>query len=224
MRYRKVVAGVALIATLASVAVPGVVGSQPPSPAAPIDEALFQSVNVASITGSASTTPTLDPANRAAGAQDGTSVVIDPGEPPAEAGRPNGATIQPTAPTRSVVKPKPTPRPVVVTARSSGSAGGGSSSGGSWRWDPEVSWYGPGFYGNRTACGQEYTRTIMGVAHRSLPCGTRVTFRNPSNGRTSTVPVIDRGPYVDGRQWDLSGALCTALDHCYTGPIQWRFP
>ena len=226
MRYRKVVAGVALIATLASVAVPGVVGSQPPSPAAPIDEALFQSVNVASITGSASTTPTLDPAVRAAGTQDAASVVIDPAEPPVEAGRPNGPKIQPSSPTRSVLKPKPKPRPApVVTSRAPSSSGSsGSSSGGSWRRDPEVSWYGPGFYGKRTACGQAYTTTIMGVAHRSLPCGTRVTFRNPSNGRTFTVPVIDRGPYVAGRQWDLSGALCTALDHCYTGPILWRFP
>jgi rare lipoprotein A len=60
------------------------------------------------------------------------------------------------------------------------------------------------------------------VAHRSLPCGTKVTFRNPSNGRTVTVPVIDRGPYVSGRQWDLSGGLCVYLDHCYTGPIQYR--
>ena len=92
-----------------------------------------------------------------------------------------------------------------------------------WRWDPETSFYGPGFYGNRTACGLAYTKTIIGVAHRSLPCGTRVQFRNPANGRVVTAPVIDRGPYVAGRIWDLSGGLCRALDHCYTGPIEWRF-
>jgi len=45
----------------------------------------------------------------------------------------------------------------------------------------------------------------------------------PSNGRTITVPVVDRGPYVAGRQWDLTGGLCVALDHCYTGPIYWKF-
>ena len=55
-----------------------------------------------------------------------------------------------------------------------------------------------------TACGQKYTKTMMGVAHRTLPCGTLVTFRNPANGRQITVPVIDRGPYVAGRQWDMS--------------------
>ncbi len=64
----------------------------------------------------------------------------------------------------------------------------------------------------------------LGVAHKSLPCGTLVTFRNPANGAVVTVPVIDRGPYVAGRNWDLSAATCTALSHCYTGPIQWRFP
>lgn len=88
--------------------------------------------------------------------------------------------------------------------------------------DSNVSWYGPGFYGNRTACGLAYTKTILGVAHKSLPCGTLVTFRNPDNGRTETVPVIDRGPYAAGRQWDLSGGLCVALDHCYTGKIYYR--
>jgi hypothetical protein len=86
------------------------------------------------------------------------------------------------------------------------------------------SWYGPGFYGSGTACGQTYSQTILGVAHRSLPCGTRVTFRNPRNGRTITVPVIDRGPYVSGRLWDLSRGTCEALGNCYTSTIQWRLP
>jgi rare lipoprotein A (peptidoglycan hydrolase) len=92
-----------------------------------------------------------------------------------------------------------------------------------WRFDPDISWYGPGFYGSGTACGQQYTREIMGVAHRSLPCGTLVTFRNTVNGRQVTVPVIDRGPYVTGRTWDMSRALCEYLDHCYTGTIEWRW-
>ena len=88
--------------------------------------------------------------------------------------------------------------------------------------DRNVSWYGPGFYGHRTACGYAYTKTIMGVAHKTLPCGTLVTFKNPKNGRIATVPVIDRGPYVAGRQWDLSGGLCVYLDHCYTGSIYYK--
>jgi hypothetical protein len=92
-----------------------------------------------------------------------------------------------------------------------------------WIYDHELSWYGPGMYGWRTACGYTLTTTLIGVAHRTLPCGTLITFRNPSNGRTVTAPVVDRGPYVAGRQWDLTGGLCTALAHCYTGPIYWRY-
>jgi rare lipoprotein A (peptidoglycan hydrolase) len=92
-----------------------------------------------------------------------------------------------------------------------------------WRYDRNVSFYGPGFYGKRTACGLAMTTTLMGVAHRSLPCGTLITFRNPANGRVKTVPVVDRGPYVAGRVWDLTGALCTYLGHCYTGAIEWRW-
>ena len=89
-----------------------------------------------------------------------------------------------------------------------------------WRFDPNISWYGPGLYGNGTACGQKLTKELVGVAHRTLPCGTMVTFRY--NGKTVTAPVIDRGPYVSGRTWDLSKGLCTLLDHCFTGTIEWK--
>jgi len=91
-----------------------------------------------------------------------------------------------------------------------------------WRFDADISWYGPGFFGSGTACGQVFTSRLMGVAHRTLPCGTLITFRNPANGRSITVPVIDRGPYVSGRQWDMSRGLCEYLRHCYTGSIEWR--
>lgn len=72
-----------------------------------------------------------------------------------------------------------------------------------------ASWYGPGFYGNRTACGQTFTAQILGVAHRTLPCGTQLTLTY--GGRSVTVPVIDRGPYVAGRTLDLSSATKIAL-------------
>ncbi|MFN2520483.1 MAG: septal ring lytic transglycosylase RlpA family protein [Candidatus Limnocylindria bacterium] len=72
-----------------------------------------------------------------------------------------------------------------------------------------ASWYGPGFYGNRTACGQVYTTQIQGVANRTLACGTIVTLTY--GGRTVSVPVIDRGPYVAGRTLDLSNATRLAL-------------
>jgi hypothetical protein len=72
-----------------------------------------------------------------------------------------------------------------------------------------ASWYGPGFYGNRTACGQVYTPEIIGVAHRTLRCGTILVLEY--RGRTMTVPVIDRGPYIAGRTLDLSNATRLAM-------------
>src|SRR5438132_2188556 len=72
-----------------------------------------------------------------------------------------------------------------------------------------ASWYGPGFYGNRTACGQLYTPEILGVAHLTLPCGTMLTLTYGT--RSLTVAVIDRGPYVVGRTLDLSNATKLAL-------------
>jgi hypothetical protein len=72
-----------------------------------------------------------------------------------------------------------------------------------------ASWYGPGFYGNRTACGQTYSPEILGVAHLTLPCGTLLTLTYGSH--SLTVAVIDRGPYIVGRTLDLSNATKLAL-------------
>jgi rare lipoprotein A len=73
-----------------------------------------------------------------------------------------------------------------------------------------ASWYGPVRRGRTTtACGVTLDRTTVGVAHRTLPCGTPVALYY--KGRTIVVPVIDRGPFVDGRTWDLTHATFTAL-------------
>jgi rare lipoprotein A len=72
-----------------------------------------------------------------------------------------------------------------------------------------ATWYGPGFFGNRTACGQVLTETTVGVAHRTLPCGTNVALLY--EGRALIVPVIDRGPYADA-DWDLTQATARALE------------
>jgi peptidoglycan lytic transglycosylase len=72
-----------------------------------------------------------------------------------------------------------------------------------------ATWYGPGLYGRRTACGLVLRRSTQGVAHRRLPCGTPVTFT--FSGRTVTVPVIDRGPFARGIQWDLTAATARLL-------------
>jgi rare lipoprotein A len=72
-----------------------------------------------------------------------------------------------------------------------------------------ASWYGPGLYGSKTACGQTLRATTVGVAHRSLPCGTMVKF--VYHGQAVVAPVIDRGPFVKGRAWDLTAAASEAL-------------
>jgi rare lipoprotein A (peptidoglycan hydrolase) len=69
--------------------------------------------------------------------------------------------------------------------------------------------YGPGFWGHRTACGLVLRRTTLGVANRTLKCGTPVAIYY--HGRTITVPVIDRGPYAHGADWDLTMATARAL-------------
>jgi rare lipoprotein A (peptidoglycan hydrolase) len=72
-----------------------------------------------------------------------------------------------------------------------------------------ATWYGPGFYGERTACGKVLRRSTIGVAHRKLPCGTEVTFSY--EGRTVAAPVIDRGPFRRGFVWDLTAATARQL-------------
>ena len=72
-----------------------------------------------------------------------------------------------------------------------------------------ASWYGPGLYGNRLGCGGRLGASQLGVAHKSLPCGTRVTLRH--HGRVVRVPVIDRGPYAGAREYDLTAATAQRL-------------
>jgi rare lipoprotein A (peptidoglycan hydrolase) len=74
-------------------------------------------------------------------------------------------------------------------------------------------------YGLGLACGGLLGREQLGVAHKTAPCGTLITFTYA--GRSLTVPVIDRGPYVVGREWDLTGATAEALGFPGLGQIQW---
>jgi rare lipoprotein A (peptidoglycan hydrolase) len=69
--------------------------------------------------------------------------------------------------------------------------------------------YGPGFYGKKTACGQRLRRGTIGLANRTLKCGESVAIYY--QGRTLVVPVIDRGPYANGADWDLTMAAGKAL-------------
>jgi rare lipoprotein A len=80
-----------------------------------------------------------------------------------------------------------------------------------------ATWYGPGFYGHTTACGLELTPELVGVAHRSLPCGTNVAVRYGS--RTLVVPVVDRGPFGSKARWDLTEAAAQQLGMMQTDRI-----
>jgi hypothetical protein len=196
VRRPRLVASAALIAALVGVAVPGSAGSIATWLIGTPSAAVFDMESAAYVRGPVTTSYTLDPADRSADTLDQRSILHEP----------NTAFVLPQARPRAT---QPEPRPTVVRTPT-------------WRLDDNVSWYGPGFYGNRTACGLAMTKGLVGVAHRTLPCGTRVTFRNPDNGRTVTAPVVDRGPYVAGRQWDLTRGLCMQLDHCHTGALYWR--
>lgn len=75
----------------------------------------------------------------------------------------------------------------------------------------EASWYGPGFYGNRTANGEVFRPGTMTAAHRYLPFGTRVRVTNLDNGRSTVVRINDRGPYYGGRIIDLAHGAAQRL-------------
>ncbi|TME11615.1 MAG: hypothetical protein E6I65_05985 [Chloroflexi bacterium] len=189
MRLPRVVARAALIASLALIVVPGSAGSRAPSAPGAIDPSKFANVELG-YEMTTMTTSSLDPDTASAGRLELDAVLREPapafGEP---APRPDGST--------------PAAQLIVRNA---------------WHLDSNISWYGPGFYGHNGACGLVpggIQKDTVGVAHRTLPCGTKVTFRY--NGRTVTTMVIDRGPYVKGRIWDMTHGLCVLLDHCFTG-------
>jgi hypothetical protein len=197
VRLPRVVARAALIAALASVVVPGLVGSRTPQTPQAIDPSAFHEVGLDPAV-TMTTTTLLDPDTASAGRLDADALLSEPRLAPVATfgARPNGSL--------------PTNKPIVQIL---------------WHLDNNISWYGPGFYGNNGACGMlgsaGLTSSTIGVAHRTLPCGTVVTFRY--NGYTVTTRVIDRGPYVSGRIWDMTRGLCEALHHCFTGGgVYWR--
>lgn len=81
-----------------------------------------------------------------------------------------------------------------------------------------ATWYGPGFFGNETACGKVLTRLTKGVAHRTLPCGARVVLRY--GGRYVRTRVIDRGPFANRAKWDLTEATAEQLRFTGTDEVR----
>ncbi len=114
--------------------------------------------------------------------------------------------------TASVRAAAPIPKPVVrrpaVRSAAASSRGSAPVAGGGWQ-VARASWYGPGFYGRRTASGAVLTQGMMNVAHKSLPFGTRIEFE--FNGRSCVAVVNDRGPFIAGRVFDLGPGTAAAL-------------
>jgi peptidoglycan lytic transglycosylase len=82
-----------------------------------------------------------------------------------------------------------------------------------------ATWYGPGLYGNQTACGETLQPETIGVAHRTLPCGA--TIKLAYHGHTLITQVIDRGPYTRGNAFDLTNAARHALE--FNGSAQLHY-
>ena len=75
----------------------------------------------------------------------------------------------------------------------------------------QASWYGPGFYGNRTASGEIYRPGTMTAAHPSLPFGSWIRVVNRDNGLVAKLKINDRGPYYGGRILDLGHGAARSL-------------
>ena len=81
----------------------------------------------------------------------------------------------------------------------------------------KASWYGPRFHGKKTASGETYDQMAFTAAHKSLKFGTLLKVTNPKNSKSVIVRVNDRGPYIPGRQLDVSKAAAIELGIIHRG-------
>ena len=86
-----------------------------------------------------------------------------------------------------------------------------------------ASWYGTKFHGQATANGEAYDLYGMTAAHKTLPFNTKVRVTNPANGKSVTVRINDRGPFIDGRCIDLSRAAFAAIASVDVGALTVRY-
>ena len=83
-----------------------------------------------------------------------------------------------------------------------------------------ATYYGQEFAGRRTTSGEKFNPSEMTAAHRTLPFGTRVRVTNSRNGRSITVRINDRGPFVKGRSIDLSSGAARAIGMGSTADVR----
>ena len=84
----------------------------------------------------------------------------------------------------------------------------------------KASWYGPGFHGKLTANGEIYDQMGFTAAHKSFPFGTLLKLTNPRNNKSIIVRINDRGPYIKGRQIDLSKKAAIELGTFHKGVVK----
>jgi rare lipoprotein A len=80
-----------------------------------------------------------------------------------------------------------------------------------------ASWYGGSLHGGPTASGEPFNQYDLTAAHKTYPFGTRLRVTNPGNGKSVIVRVNDRGPFIRGRDIDLSYAAAQRLDMLRSG-------
>lgn len=146
----------------------------------------------------------VDPLDLVLPVEDATAVEPSPAGLELETSVAEPVAPEPVAP--ELVAPPAPPKPVgpVVVSTHSG----------------EASWYGPGFYGNRTASGEVFRRGTMTAAHRTLPFGTKVRVTNLWNGRRAVVRINDRGPFIGHRVIDLGHGAAQELGLTSSGVAQ----
>ncbi len=83
----------------------------------------------------------------------------------------------------------------------------------------KVSWYGSDWHGKKTANGEIYDMNSMTAAHKKLPFGTKVKITNTRNDKSVIVRINNRGPYIKGREFDLSRAAFSEIADLNTGVL-----
>ena len=112
--------------------------------------------------------------------------------------------------------------PLLGGCASSSSRGATRGGGGEVSESGVASYYAHKYHGRKTASGERFDMNDMTAAHKTLPFGTRVRVTNVSNGKSVTVRINDRGPFVKGRVIDLSLAAAKKLDMVNAGLAQVR--
>ncbi|MDP3444119.1 MAG: septal ring lytic transglycosylase RlpA family protein [Ignavibacteria bacterium] len=84
----------------------------------------------------------------------------------------------------------------------------------------KASWYGPRFHGKQTANGESYNQMALTAAHKTLPFGTLLRVTNLKNGESVIVRINDRGPYIEGRDLDLSKGTAQSLRMIKRGVVK----